>query len=142
MLPPRSRNSDPIATKHPLLHEEVLANGLLLRCREAGNRYFGDYHRVVVAVEILLPLDHPALSRLETELLARARARFGTTLITHKSLERMGVATAAVADVQKELLASFLKQAHTYLARPDLPVRLLLAELERQRTGVPRPPRQ
>lgn len=138
MLPPSSHASgQPAAQK--LLHEEVLANGLHLRCHEAGNRYFGDYHRVVVAVEIILPLDHPALTRLDPSLLARARSRFGAALVTRKSLERMGVATAVVATVQQELLASFLKQAHTYLARPDLPARLVVAELERQRPGVSLP---
>jgi len=139
MLPPKDQTSKKPAEQYPLLHEEVLTNGLRLRCRDSGNRYFGDYHRVVVSVEILLPLDHPALAGLDPELLVRARSRYGAVLTTHKTLERMGVSTAAVAAVQQELLTSFLKQARTYLARPDLPVRLLVAELERQRTSVPLP---
>jgi len=138
MFPPRSPDSDARTAKHQaLLHEEVLANGLRLRCCDAGNRYFGDYHRVVVSVEILLPLDHPALVRLDAAVLARAKGRYGATLVTHKTLERMGVPTAAVAEVQRELLTSFLRQARTYLARPDMPSRLLIAELECSRTSVP-----
>ncbi|HBT82423.1 MAG TPA: hypothetical protein DEB35_03005, partial [Desulfuromonas sp.] len=101
LLPPKDHAVGKMPAKQLLLHEEVLANGLHLRCREAGNRYFGDYHRVVVAVEIHLPLDHHGLGKLDPALLARARARYGASLVTHKTLERMGVAGAEVTQVQQ-----------------------------------------
>lgn len=129
----------PAPPERPLLHAEVLANGLALRFYAAGNRYFGDYHRVAIAMETILPLDHPALTALDPPLLARAQARFGTVLRVVKELVRMGVESARVATVQQELIASALLEAQRYLARPDYPARLLRAELERKAVLKPLP---
>lgn len=114
-------------------------NGLILRFFDAGNRYFGDYHRVSVIVDTILPLDHSTLAGIDVELLTRARTRFGAALVIRKNLERMGVASAQVARVQQDLVASFLAQTRHYQSRPDFPARLLRAELARKPASKPLP---
>ena len=111
----------------PPFAEETLANGLHLRYFDQSNRYFGDYHRVriVVAIELLLSnvlLDDP-------ELLAAGRKRFGVALTTSKVLERMGVPGSRVDELRAELVASYQREVQSYLSRPEVPLRLLRAEL-------------
>jgi hypothetical protein len=111
----------------PPFTEEILTNGLHLRFYDQSNRYFGDYHRVRIVVAIELLLNNELLD--DPELLAAGRKRFGASLTTSKVLERMGVPGARVDELRAELVASYQREVQSYLSRPEVPLRLLRAEL-------------
>ena len=131
LLPPASQPSsfvpDAPAAATPPFAEETLVNGLHLRFYDQSNRYFGDYHRVRIVVEIELALNNELLD--DQELLAAGRKRFGATLTISKVLERMGVPGARVESLRAELVASYQTEVQSYLSRPEVPLRLLRAEL-------------
>ena len=130
LLPPAGQPSScapaPAAAIPPFT-EETLPNGLHLRFYDQSNRYFGDYHRVRIVVEIELLLNNELLD--DPELLSAGRKRFGVSLTTSKVLERMGVPGSRVAALRAELVASYQLEVQSYLSRPEVPLRLLRAEL-------------
>ena len=124
---PLSSVPDAPAAATPPFAEETLTNGLHLRFYDQSNRYFGDYHRVRIVVEIELLLNNALLD--DPELLTAGRKRFGVSLTTSKVLERMGVPGSRVAALRAELVASYQLEVQSYLSRPEVPLRLLRAEL-------------
>ncbi len=114
------------------LARQSLANGLILTFFDQSNRYYGNFHRVVVELQIRLPLtldlfsdkDEPAAA------LAQARLLLGSELIETRKLERMGVVGEAVEQVRDHLIADFLGTAGPYLGRPDYPRQLLASRLK------------
>jgi hypothetical protein len=131
LLPPATQPSSCVpeapAAATPPFAEETLANGLHLRYFDQSNRYFGDYHRVRIVVAIELLLNNDLLN--DPELLAAGRKRFGAALTTSKVLERMGVPGSRVDELRAELVASYQREVQSYLSRPEVPLRLLRAEL-------------
>lgn len=131
LLPPTSPLSSVLpetpAIATPPFVEEILANGLHLRFFDQSNRYFGDYHRVRIVVAIDLLLNNALLD--DPELLAAGKQRFGAALTTSKVLERMGVPGSRVDELRAELVASYQREVQSYLSRPEVPQRLLRAEL-------------
>jgi hypothetical protein len=131
LLPPSSQPPsgvpDAPAVATPPFAEETLANGLHLCFYDQSNRYFGDYHRVRIVVAIELALSNELLD--DPELLAAGRKRFGASLTTSKVLERMGVPSSRVESLRAELVASYQQEVQSYLSRPEVPLRLLRAEL-------------
>ena len=130
LLPPASPQQ-PLAAATatvaaPPFAEERLTNGLHLRFFDQSNRYFGDYHRLRIIVEIELNLGNELLT--DPELLA-AKKRFGASLTTNRVLERMGVSGSRVESLRGELVASYQTEVQSYLSRPEVPQRLLRAEL-------------
>lgn len=93
---------------------ERLANGVDVAFIDLSNRYFGDYHRVCIEVQIAAP--GPSGSHGTTAGQQR--------LATVKRLERMAVAGAEVATVRQRLVDDFWRHAGRYLAHPDFPARL------------------
>ena len=96
---------------------ERLANGVVVDFVELSNRYFGDYHRVCVAVRIHVPLPGDCRHRI-------------------KHLERMGVAGADVAAVRDRLVDDYWRHAGPYLAHPDFPTRLSACVDPSDRSGA------
>lgn len=129
--PPAEKTATATATPAiaaPLpFREESLSNGLQLHYYDQSNRYFGDYHRVRIVVEIEIALQPEFF--VDPELLAAGIKRFGATLSTRKVLERMGVSSARVDSCRGELVASYQREVQSYLCHPDVPLRLLRAEL-------------
>lgn len=131
LLPPNNQPSS-LATDTPVVAtppfaEEILVNGLQLRYYDQSNRYFGDYHRVRIVVEIAVALNSELIP--DPELLAAGIKRFGSSVITSKVLERMGVPGQRVDALRAELVASYQLEVASYLSRPEVPLRLLRAEL-------------
>lgn len=131
LLPPASPQHPLAATTAtvaaPPFAEERLTNGLYLRFFDQTNRYFGDYHRLRIVVEIELNLSNELLT--DPELLTAAKKRFGASLTINKVLERMGVPGSRVDALRAELVASYQTEVQSYLIRPEVPLRLLRAEL-------------
>lgn len=132
ILPPPVHPQQPLAVNAekvttPPFAEERLKNGLYLRFFDQTNRYFGDYHRLRIVVEIELNLHNELLT--DPDLLTAAKKRFGASLTTNKILERMGVPGGRVDALRAELVASYQVEVQSYLSRPEVPQRLLRAEL-------------
>lgn len=104
---------------------------MVLSFSDNSNRYFGDYHRILVDVTIRCRFPAPAPD--EDPLWAEARAAFGQELVVNRTLERMAVASAEVEPVRARLVEEFLASAASYLAHDDYPRRLVGGELQRRR---------
>ena len=114
--------------------EKLLNNGLCLRFYDQSNRYYGDFHRVVVSVEAVLS----SQSDLPEELQGTASA-LHETVIYRKGLERMGVTSGRLAVTVDELIEDFLAASGDYLCRRDMPELLLkkyLTEKGRRRQPI------
>lgn len=98
---------------------ESLVNGVSVAFFDQSNRYFGDYHRVRVEVQVTLP-------PLSGGTAAESPAGGDRQRITH--LERMGVAGAEVETVRDRLVADYWRHAGPYLAHADYPTRLAAAD--------------
>lgn len=98
---------------------ERLANGVCVAFIDQSNRYFGDYHRVRVEVQVTVP-------PLSGDSAAETLAPGGRQRITH--LERMGVAGAEVETVRDRLVADYWQHAGRYLAHAGYPARLAAAD--------------
>lgn len=117
------------------IREERLDNGLQIRFVDETNRYFGDYHRVSIQVNLVYVLDALPLSVKENQTFRDdAIASLGKELKVVKRLERMGVSTADVEIVRQSLMEAFLKNSLSYFSRPEYPLSLVDAELKKRRT--------
>ena len=79
-----------------------LPSGALLEFVDRSNRYFGDYHRVLIEVELVLMAEE-----------GPQRLRY------QKPLQRMGVASADVEAEREALIENFLTTARPYMERPE-----------------------
>ncbi|BCR04821.1 hypothetical protein DESUT3_18900 [Desulfuromonas versatilis] len=114
---------------------ERLDNGLLVEFRDVSNRYFGDYHRVRVEVICRLALGEGlfAGSADPAADCEQARKLLGPEIVFARSLEKMGVAGAAVEQTREELIQGFVESTFAYLGKPDFVSRLLARELSEAR---------
>ncbi len=93
----------------------VLGNGLTLRFDDQSNRYFGDFHRICICVQICLP-----------EQVALSAGLAGGKDFLERKLEKMGVPSESLEKERKILLDAFLATGLTYLEKKDFPQQLLL----------------
>lgn len=115
------------------LRDVVLENGLKIIFNDESNRYFGDYHRICLAVSICCSLEELQLESEEDKLLRqRALDKFGATLTVMKHVERMGVASEDVEAVRTSMIDDFLRHTSEYLSRPDYPLSMMKSELNRK----------
>ncbi len=116
------------------LDEFCLANGMRVEFYDQTNRYYGDYHRVVIEVVYRVPLNSEVCASEDDPqaFLQRARRLFGDELIVRQNLVRMGVPETALEAVKQSLLQSFLSSNRDYLKQPEFPARLLARELARR----------
>ena len=92
----------------------VLKNGLSLHFIDQSNRYFGDFHRICIKVQIFLPADMELTAGLKRE-----------KAFLEKKLEKMGVTTEAVESERKALVDAFLASGLIYLEKASFPQQLL-----------------
>lgn len=102
-----------------LLSSEQLANGVQINFNDVTNRYYGDYHRVCIEVEL----------RFASEEFAQGH-KFQT-------LERMGVSSADVKSVQEQLLNSFRQGTMTYMASENFEKKFLKSSKTRKSILLP-----
>lgn len=96
-----------------LLRREEITAGLCLEFIDCSNRYFGDYHRLLIEVDALIVCDDGPL-----------RLRY------QKPLRKMGVSGDAADSEKMALIEGFLATASTYMRRDEY-VGKLLESLQR-----------
>ena len=114
----------------------TLKNGLMLHFFDRTNRYFGDFHRVLVVVEGYLDSELGSLSDEQKKVLTELTA---SSPLYRRDLERMGVTSGRLELTVNELIDSFLDSAKNYLERPDIPGQLIskyVAGYRKRRTSM------
>lgn len=91
-----------------LIKRIVLSRDLVLEFSDRSNRYFGDYHR------ILIEIDAQVESADQT-----VRLRY------QRPLKKMGVCSAEAGDVTESLIEQFLATTVTYMGRAGFTQKLL-----------------
>lgn len=102
-----------------------LDNGLTLYFYDRSNRYFGDFHRVLVVVEGRFDVQG---SDLPEEIKAAA-TKLSDSMLYRRELERMGVTSDCVEETVCDLVESFLASAKAYLEKPGVPGQLTARRL-------------
>lgn len=123
----------------PPVRTVLLGNGITLRFHDCSNRYYGDFHRVLIVVEGIVDLDAAFFSDEQKS----AAANLENTVLYRQELARMGVVTEHLAATVCNLIDSFLDSVGAYLGRPDIPGQLLkkrLAEKGKRRSSLRRMP--
>ena len=97
------------------LNSLVLKNGLRIHFFDQSNRYFGDFHRIYIKVQIALPdgFELPAGLCRESACLER-------------TLEKMGVTTDELAQQRKLMIDNFLLTSISYFEKSDFPQKLFI----------------
>lgn len=114
------------------IRAQEFSNGLCLEFYDRTNRYFGDYNRVVIEVQIRCPVARSF--NPDDPVFKKAIDLLGETAVVTKTIERMGVATADVALVRDQMIDGFILHASAYLGRSDYPASLIRAELDKSRS--------
>ncbi|MEA3466300.1 MAG: hypothetical protein U9R29_09915 [Thermodesulfobacteriota bacterium] len=102
-----------------VLVSEHLANGVQIDFVDKTNRYYGDYHRVCIDVELRFAVDNHAVAH-----------KFQT-------LERMGVSGDDVTVVQTKLIDSFRCGTMPYMERPVFPDKFMQSLVKRKSILLP-----
>jgi len=91
-----------------------LENGVQIAFKDCTNRYYGDYHRICIEVNLSFVADHYK------------------NIYKFQTLERMGVSSADVAAVQTELIDAFRNGTMCYMAGENFPAKFLQAYNKRK----------
>lgn len=86
---------------------EQLSNGVCINFNDQTNRYYGDYHRVCIEVELRFASDKY------------------TQTHTFQTLERMGVSSGDLEGVKQQILASFRQGTMRYMASDNFEAKFL-----------------
>ena len=103
-----------------------LNNGVVVNFFSQGNRYFGDFHRVVIVAVVTVPFDRDALA----EDLQEFAVDYPGSIQYEKKLERMGVTTSNIEAVTQVLIDDFIRTAGRYLEMQKFAERWLRRELQ------------
>lgn len=104
-----------------LVRTVPLENGIILDFRDCSNRYFGDFHRLLLAVEgRVVPADNCLSDELKMSV-----ADLPDCVLCRWKLERMGVSSDRLSDTMEEMIDSFIDSTKDYLERPGMPEQLL-----------------
>ena len=94
--------------KNKTVHEIVFKNNLKLQFTDESNRYFGDFHRLLIEVDALIETGAKPM-----------RLRY------QRPLKKMGVATEDLANERSLLIEQFLATVEPYMQRDDFVPKLL-----------------
>ena len=103
-----------------------LNNGIVAEFFTRGNRYFGDFHRVVIVAVVTVPFVRGTLA----EDLQEFAAGYPGVIQYEKKLERMGVATNLVTTVTQVLIDDFIRTVGSYLEKEGFAEKLLRKEMQ------------
>ncbi len=106
----------------------LLENGLLISFYDLSNRYYGDFHRVLVKLSAEIPVSKLTLP---TDLLP-AKSKLPEILRFEKSLQKMGVKTADLEPVRLALVDDFINNTVQYLQTPIFLERLLQKNMQEE----------
>lgn len=104
-----------------LLAPVILRNGLIINFEDQSNRYFGDYHRVFIKVRVVLPEGFILPAGVEPD-----------DVTFERTLEKMGVPSAQLANEKQALVEAFLEASKDYLEEDEFPQRLVAAAKTRK----------
>lgn len=91
-----------------VIRRVVFDNGLTIEFSDRSNRYFGDYHRLLIEIDALIETDAEVV-----------RLRY------QRPLKRMGVAGADVADEMNTMIEQFLATTAFYMRQSGFVQKLL-----------------
>ncbi len=116
-----------------LLRKQKLKNGLVVEFHDLSNRYFGDYHRVLIEARCRIPVS-PSFISTGPELEGALADLGGEVHYTHV-LEKMGVPGDERERTRNLLIDGYLRSAVFYLESPRFALRVVALELEKRRKG-------
>lgn len=108
-----------------LVRTVLLDNGIRLTFHDCSNRYFGDFHRVLVVVSGTVDPDDSAPGG---DLSSTGGGN--SAVLFNRELERMGVTSDRLQETVGALIDGFLASARGYLERPDMPEQLRKKSLD------------
>ena len=103
-----------------------LNNGVVVEFFSRGNRYYGDFHRVVIVAVVTVPFDRGTLA----EDLQEFAAGYPESIQYEKKLERMGVTTSDIEVVTQVLIDDFIETVGHYLEMQKFAERWLRREMQ------------
>lgn len=101
----------------------ALPQGAQLVLREKTWRYFGDYNKIVISVQILLPAAGSQAHDFPGELF---RPEQDMRVYDVTTLEQMAVASDKLVEVRRALVENFLETSLKYLKTESFIKKLLL----------------
>ena len=106
--------------------QRELNNGVIVNFLSQANRYFGDFHRVVIVAVVTVPFDRDALA----EDLQEFAVDYPGFIQYEKKLERMGVTTSNIEAVTQVLIDDFIRTVGSYLEMQKFAERWLRREMQ------------
>jgi hypothetical protein len=91
-----------------LIRRVDLGNGMVLEFLDRSNRYYGDYHRILIDIEAIVGTAGGTM-----------RLRY------QRPLKKMGVSSACVKSGTEDLIDQFLASTSQYMRHADFVVRVL-----------------
>ena len=113
-----------------------LANGLTLIFHNHSRRYFGDYHQAKVEITCSIPIVEEYFSGKEE--MEDAVKTLGDDVIFRRSVEQMGVPSAALESVLDSIMNNFCNHSLHYISSPAFPRKMVHMELTKARRTVKR----
>ncbi len=110
-----------------LTREIPLENGLTVSFYHRSNRYFGDYHRLIVEIVCEVPLKEEYFANLAE--FEEALTLLGETALFRRDVNLMGIPTADVEKSLEKVMDDFAHHSLSYLSSPSFPRKLVHAEL-------------
>lgn len=103
----------------------TLADGITVEFRDQSNRYFGDFNRVFIAVEVKIARE---LFQHRENLIALIEPD-QPGIVYRTTLEQMAVPSAEIDQIKALLIKRFLETTSHYLLKPIFVERLLAKQM-------------
>lgn len=102
-----------------LFASEQLSNGVRIDFNDVTNRYYGDYHRICIEVELRFASDDYSQT------------------YKFQTLERMGVSGGELAEVQQQVLTSFRQGTMKYMGNENFEKKFIHSSKTRKNILLP-----
>jgi hypothetical protein len=113
-----------------------LGGGLLATVRDCTSHYFGGYYHVRILITADVPVDSSAFENAAQY--EDALVRLGSSVSFSRTLEKMAVPEADIADIRRQLMDSFYANVLPYLRRADFAPGFIRSEYRKKLASAPR----